>query len=314
MAELFLLRPLFPGSSEADELYKIAGVLGTPKQNDWPEGYRLAHQIGYRFPQFVPTPLDQIIRHASPEACQLMNLLMQWDPAKRATASGSLNHAYFQASSVPDQAQAGQIEKVDFMSTRKNSQGGLSSQAAQSEKPAERPPPQAQKLPPVAPPSNPAKAEPPALKVAPPVLPNADRSQAKWAPSSVPMQKPGGLPTIGGLNADPAKKSSLPPVAPPSVHGDGPSTPLFGGESSSGHGTGGKQSRLGGSRYLRMARYQPGVQQTPTGLPPINPLKKPVLGSAGGSGLASNGFGGGAPAVGGARQSNFGQHARSMFN
>merc|ERR1719191_363656 len=48
----------------------------------------------------------------------------------------------------------------------------------------------------------------------------------------------------------------LPPVAPPSVHGDGPSTPLFGGESSSGHGTGGKQSRLGGSRF-RLWRPRP---------------------------------------------------------
>ena len=30
MAELYTLRPLFPGSSEIDELFKIASVLGTP--------------------------------------------------------------------------------------------------------------------------------------------------------------------------------------------------------------------------------------------------------------------------------------------
>mmetsp|Transcript_36736 Transcript_36736/g.87291 ORF Transcript_36736/g.87291 Transcript_36736/m.87291 type:complete len:248 (-) Transcript_36736:1261-2004(-) len=30
MAELYTLRPLFPGSSEADEIYKICSVMGTP--------------------------------------------------------------------------------------------------------------------------------------------------------------------------------------------------------------------------------------------------------------------------------------------
>lgn len=30
MAELYTLRPLFPGSSEVDEIFKITAVLGTP--------------------------------------------------------------------------------------------------------------------------------------------------------------------------------------------------------------------------------------------------------------------------------------------
>lgn len=38
MAELYLLRPLLPGTSEADQLNKICSVLGTPRQSDWPEG------------------------------------------------------------------------------------------------------------------------------------------------------------------------------------------------------------------------------------------------------------------------------------
>lgn len=32
MAELFTLRPLFPGQSDIDMLFKITGVLGTPSQ------------------------------------------------------------------------------------------------------------------------------------------------------------------------------------------------------------------------------------------------------------------------------------------
>ena len=36
MAELYTLRPLFPGSSETDEIYKICSVLGTPTASTWP--------------------------------------------------------------------------------------------------------------------------------------------------------------------------------------------------------------------------------------------------------------------------------------
>ncbi|KUF91375.1 Poly(A) polymerase [Phytophthora nicotianae] len=61
MAEMFTLRPLFPGSSEGDQLYKICSVLGNPTHSTWPEGMKLAAQMNYRFPQFVPTSLAQLI-------------------------------------------------------------------------------------------------------------------------------------------------------------------------------------------------------------------------------------------------------------
>ena len=58
MAELFTLRPLFPGSSEADEIYKICSVLGSPTMRNWGEGIRLASAMNFRFPHFAPTPLQ----------------------------------------------------------------------------------------------------------------------------------------------------------------------------------------------------------------------------------------------------------------
>jgi serine/threonine protein kinase len=42
MAELYLGRPLFPGSSEGDQLYKICSVMGTPSPEQWREGPKLA--------------------------------------------------------------------------------------------------------------------------------------------------------------------------------------------------------------------------------------------------------------------------------
>ena len=41
LAEMYILRPLAPGNSEADQLMKLCLVLGTPPI-DWTEGYQLA--------------------------------------------------------------------------------------------------------------------------------------------------------------------------------------------------------------------------------------------------------------------------------
>ncbi|DBA88406.1 TPA: hypothetical protein ACH3X2_004898 [Trebouxia sp. C0005] len=97
MAELFTLRPLFPGSSEADEIYKICSVMGSPSQQSWPEGMKLAGQMKFSFPQFSPTPLERLIPNASPDAIDLMTAMCQWDPAKRPTAVQALQHPFFQA-------------------------------------------------------------------------------------------------------------------------------------------------------------------------------------------------------------------------
>ncbi|KAI3363136.1 hypothetical protein L3Q82_011788 [Scortum barcoo] len=77
MAELYTLRPLFPGSSEVDTIFKICQVLGTPKKNDWPEGYQLASAMNFRWPQCVPSNLKTLIPNASPEAIHLMTDLLQ---------------------------------------------------------------------------------------------------------------------------------------------------------------------------------------------------------------------------------------------
>ena len=95
IAELFTLRPLFPGTSESDEIYKITSVLGTPSANAWKQGLALAQNMNFKFPQFVATPISQLVPQASTEACDLMRDLMLWDPAKRPTAAQALQHPFF---------------------------------------------------------------------------------------------------------------------------------------------------------------------------------------------------------------------------
>ncbi|XP_037541321.1 serine/threonine-protein kinase ICK [Nematolebias whitei] len=106
MAELYTLRPLFPGSSEVDTIFKICQVLGTPKKTDWPEGHQLASAMNFRWPQCVPNNLMTLIPHASPEAVHLMTDLLQWDPKKRPASAQVLRYSYFhvgQALGTPQQ-------------------------------------------------------------------------------------------------------------------------------------------------------------------------------------------------------------------
>jgi hypothetical protein len=68
-------------SSQADELYKICSIMGTPTQQSWPEGLKLAAAMNFRFPTFASTPLSKLMTHASPEAIDLItcrgHLLLQ---------------------------------------------------------------------------------------------------------------------------------------------------------------------------------------------------------------------------------------------
>lgn len=100
MAELYTLRPLFPGQSESDQLYKICSVVGTPSQHSWPEGLKLANQLGFRWPQFVPTRLETLVPNSGSDGIALINAMLLWDPSKRPSTGGILQHSYFEANSL----------------------------------------------------------------------------------------------------------------------------------------------------------------------------------------------------------------------
>ena len=66
----------------------------------WPDGMRLAGQMQFRFPQFVPTALAQLIPNASPEGLVMMQDLMKYDPQQRPTASQTLQYPFFQVRNI----------------------------------------------------------------------------------------------------------------------------------------------------------------------------------------------------------------------
>jgi protein kinase len=97
MAELLSLRPIFPGASEADEIYKICSVIGTPTEETWLEGLNLANTINYQFPQLPGVPLSSLMPSASEDAINLIERLCSWDPSSRPTAAEVLQHPFFQS-------------------------------------------------------------------------------------------------------------------------------------------------------------------------------------------------------------------------
>ncbi|GFP98827.1 cyclin-dependent kinase f-4 [Phtheirospermum japonicum] len=97
MAELFTLRPLFPGSSEADEIYKICCVIGSPTRSEWTEGLELASAINYQFPWVAGVNLSSLVPGVSEDAINLIKSLCSWNPCKRPTALEALQHPFFQS-------------------------------------------------------------------------------------------------------------------------------------------------------------------------------------------------------------------------
>ncbi|KEG10485.1 protein kinase [Trypanosoma grayi] len=94
-AELYLCRPLFPGSSETDQLFKICSVLGAPSPSEWDEGYQLSRRSSMRFPTVAPTPLKQLLSNAPPAAIDLIEQMLRFNPSDRPTATQCLQHPYF---------------------------------------------------------------------------------------------------------------------------------------------------------------------------------------------------------------------------
>lgn len=91
-AEMILKRPLFPGDSEIDQLYRIFRTRGTPDDSNWP-GVSQLSDYKRSFPRWdgqgVPEEIELY------RAKDLFELLMVYDPTKRISAQDAMQHSYF---------------------------------------------------------------------------------------------------------------------------------------------------------------------------------------------------------------------------
>lgn len=92
--ELYILRPMFPGRSEIDQIFKICQTLGTPDLTLWPEGGRLASLIQIKFPNIVPLDLKRLIPGCSTDGLEFIKSTLQWTPDERPKSKQLLSHPY----------------------------------------------------------------------------------------------------------------------------------------------------------------------------------------------------------------------------
>ena len=100
-AELLTGKPLFPGTSEIDQLDKIFNVLGMPTERIWPTFRELPHAA-----KVVPVKqsynlMDKMLPMLSPTGIDLVNRLLAYDPGRRIRAAEALKHPFFEETPLP---------------------------------------------------------------------------------------------------------------------------------------------------------------------------------------------------------------------
>ena len=95
-AEMLLRRPVFPGKDHLHQLQLITDVMGTPTEEDVRSirgayARRVLRSLPYR----PKKPMDRVFGGAHPQAINLMEKLLVFNPTKRCTASEALQHPYF---------------------------------------------------------------------------------------------------------------------------------------------------------------------------------------------------------------------------
>lgn len=95
-AEMLTKKPLLPGDSEIDQLYKIFQLLGTPSDSEW-TGYSALPDYQTCFPIWKKKDLGEPLGLSSDnEAVQLLEKMLIYDPAKRIAAKKAMQSLFFE--------------------------------------------------------------------------------------------------------------------------------------------------------------------------------------------------------------------------
>lgn len=101
-AELLTLQPLFPGTSDIDQLAKIFNVLGNLTEEVWPDCAKLPDYKTISFNKVEnPIGLQSCLPSRSTDEISLVRKLVCYDPAGRANAMELLEDKYFNEEPLP---------------------------------------------------------------------------------------------------------------------------------------------------------------------------------------------------------------------
>ncbi|CCU82891.1 MAP kinase-II [Blumeria hordei DH14] len=97
LAELLGGRPFFKGRDYVDQLNQILHVLGTPNEETLARiGSPRAQEYVRNLPFMAKRPFAQIFPNANPDALDLLNRMLAFDPASRISVEEALEHPYLQ--------------------------------------------------------------------------------------------------------------------------------------------------------------------------------------------------------------------------
>jgi len=96
-AEMVTNKPLFPGDSEIDQLFRIFRLLGTPTEETWP-GVTKLPDFNVSFPIWEPKGLLEsypTLKSMGEGGVELLNELLVFYPKDRISARQALSHQFF---------------------------------------------------------------------------------------------------------------------------------------------------------------------------------------------------------------------------
>ncbi|KAL6696510.1 kinase-like domain-containing protein [Trichoderma pleuroticola] len=94
-AEMCTRKPLFPGDSEIDEIFRIFRALGTPTEDLWP-GVTSYPDFKASFPKWQRDYTQALCPNLDDKGLDLLEMMLVYDPAGRISAKQACNHPYFE--------------------------------------------------------------------------------------------------------------------------------------------------------------------------------------------------------------------------